>query len=80
MRADAFDRFVDAAMEDWGGPVAMQMWAPGIAEDEQARRWWAKLLRSGSSPAGAAALLGLYTKNETNIRPSALRDHGADAG
>jgi len=62
VRADVFDRFVDAAVEDWGGPVAMQMWAPGIAGDEQARRWWARLLRSGSSPAGAAALLRLYTE------------------
>ncbi len=65
--ADVFDRFVDLAVQDWGGPVALQMWAPGIAQDEQARRWWARLLRSGSSPAGAAALLRLYT--EIDVRP-----------
>jgi class 3 adenylate cyclase len=65
--ADVFDRFVDVAVQDWGGPVALKMWAPGIAQDEQARRWWARLLRSGSSPAGAAALLRLYT--EIDVRP-----------
>jgi class 3 adenylate cyclase len=65
--AAAFDKFVEVAVQDWGGPVALQMWAPGIAEDERARRWWARLLRSGSSPAGAAALLRLYT--EIDVRP-----------
>ena len=59
---EAFDRFVDMAVQDWGGPVALQLWAPGLAGDEQAERWWARLLRSGSSPAGASALLRLYTE------------------
>jgi class 3 adenylate cyclase len=59
---EAFDRFVDAAVQDWGGPVALGLWAPSLAADEEGRRWWAKLLRSGSSPAGAAALLRLYTE------------------
>jgi len=59
---EAFDVFVDMAVQDWGGPVALQLWAPGLAEDEQAERWWARLLRSGSGPAGAAALLRLYTE------------------
>lgn len=62
VRGEAFDAFVDTAVRDWGGPVALQLWAPTFAADEQARRWWAKLLRSGSSPAGAAALLRLYTE------------------
>lgn len=64
---EAFDVFVDMVVRDWGGPVALQLWAPGLAGDEQAERWWAKLLRSGSSPAGAAALLRLYT--EIDVRP-----------
>ncbi len=59
---EAFDAFVDAAVQDWGGPVALGLWAPGLAADDDARRWWAKLLRSGSSPSGAAALLRLYTE------------------
>ncbi len=59
---EAFDAFVEAAVRDWGGPVALQLWAPALAEDEDARRWWARLLRSGSSPSGAAALLRLYTE------------------
>ncbi len=59
---EAFEAFVEMAVRDWGGPVALQLWAPGLAEDEQSRRWWARLLRSGSSPAGAAALLRLYTE------------------
>ncbi len=59
---EAFEAFVEEAVHDWGGPVALQLWAPTLARDEQGRRWWAKMLRSGSSPAGAAALLRLYTE------------------
>jgi class 3 adenylate cyclase len=40
--------------------VALKMWAPDVAEDPEVRRWWAKLLRTGASPAGAAALIRLY--------------------
>ncbi|HXB14354.1 MAG TPA: adenylate/guanylate cyclase domain-containing protein [Solirubrobacteraceae bacterium] len=63
---EVFDAFVEGAVKDWGGPVALQLWAPGLAESEPARRWWARLLRSGSSPAGAAALLRLY--KEIDVR------------
>jgi class 3 adenylate cyclase len=63
---EAFDAFVDIAVQDWGGPVALQLWAPGLAGDEEAERWWTRLLRSGSGPAGAAGLLRLY--REIDVR------------
>jgi class 3 adenylate cyclase len=67
----AFEAFVEATLRDWGGPVALQLWAPSLAGDEQALRWWARLLRSGSSPAGAAALLRLYTEIDIrNVLPA----------
>jgi class 3 adenylate cyclase len=69
---EAFDAFVDAAVKDWGGPVALGLWAPSLAADEEGRRWWAKLLRSGSSPAGAAALLRLYTEIDVRDVLSAI--------
>jgi class 3 adenylate cyclase len=59
---EAFERFVDAARQDWGGPVALRLWAPTMADDPEARRWWAKLLRTGTSPAGVEALVRLYTE------------------
>jgi pimeloyl-ACP methyl ester carboxylesterase len=53
--------------EGWGGPVAAEFWAPSAAEDPEFRRWWARLLRQGTSPKGAADLIDLY--REIDVRP-----------
>jgi class 3 adenylate cyclase len=52
--------------EDWGGPVAIDLFAPTRAEDPAFRDWWARFLRAGSSPRGAVALLRLY--KEIDVR------------
>ena len=59
---EQFERFIDLVKRDWGGPVALNVWAPGLVGNAPAERWWAKLLRQGTSPSGAAALIRLYTK------------------
>jgi len=58
--AESFERFVAIARENWGGPVALKLWAPSMADDPEVQRWWAKLLRTGTSPGGAEALIRLY--------------------
>ena len=57
---EVFERFIATARQDWGGPVALALWAPDVARDPEVQRWWAKLLRTGTSPAGAEALIRLY--------------------
>ena len=57
---EAFERFIANVKKDWGGPVALKLWAPGLVGDKAAERWWARLLRQGTSPAGAEALIRLY--------------------
>src|SRR6185369_6518436 len=43
-----------ARMErDWGKPVGMEYWAPGAAQDEAFKHWWANYLRLGASPGAA---------------------------
>lgn len=63
-------RFLDELGEifrrQWGGPVAADRWAPSVAEDPAFSRWWARLLRQGTSPTGALALIDLY--REIDIR------------
>jgi class 3 adenylate cyclase len=59
---EAFEGFMEVALAEWGGPVLMRLWAPGLAGDPEVERWWSKLLRTGTSPAGAEALLRLYTR------------------
>jgi class 3 adenylate cyclase len=46
---------------EWGGPVAMDLWAPSRVGDAETERQWAHLLRTGTSPKSAAALIELYT-------------------
>jgi class 3 adenylate cyclase len=60
MPPESLERFLTVVREHWGGPVALKMWAPGVADDPAVQRWWAKLLRTGASPAGAEALIRLY--------------------
>jgi pimeloyl-ACP methyl ester carboxylesterase len=61
------DDFFEVMMEGWGGPVGMDFWAPSLEGDPEFERWWARLLRQGTSPAGALALLDLY--REIDMRP-----------
>jgi class 3 adenylate cyclase len=59
---EQFEAFIEMIKKDWGGPVALSLWAPSMSEDRAVQQWWAKLLRTGTSPAGAEALMRLYPK------------------
>ncbi|MGH2837987.1 MAG: adenylate/guanylate cyclase domain-containing protein, partial [Thermoleophilaceae bacterium] len=52
--------------EDWGGPVGVYLWAPSLADDQGFLQWWARFLRSGTSPRGATELIRLY--QEIDVR------------
>jgi len=63
-RLDLWARLV---REEWGGAVAVELWAPSATGDPEFERWWARLLRQGTSPAGAIELMNLY--KEIDVRP-----------
>ena len=50
---------------EWGGPVAIEMFAPSLAHDARFRDYWARLLRSASSPKAATSLMALYRQIDT---------------
>jgi class 3 adenylate cyclase len=56
----------DRLRREWGGPVALDIWAPSRVGDAETERQWAHLLRTGTSPSSAAALIELYT--EVDVR------------
>jgi class 3 adenylate cyclase len=66
--ARAFDRWAEMVRREWGGPVGIDLWAPSLVGDPGFERSWAHLLRHGTSPAGAIALLDLY--REIDARPA----------
>lgn len=64
---EALDRWGEVVRRDWGGPVALNVWAPSRVGDREFERWWGRLLRQGTSPSGAIALMDLY--REMDVRP-----------
>ncbi len=65
---ERYERWVEATAPSWGGPVGVELFAPSLAADEAFVAWWARLLRSGTSPRAAAALLGMYV--DIDVRPA----------
>lgn len=54
---DAFLSSLERIKQQWGGPWAIQNFAPSRAQTESFRNWWAKVLRSSTSPSEASAVL-----------------------
>ena len=63
---EALARWEETVKREWGSAVGTDLWAPSAAGDPEFERWWSRLLRSGTSPAGATALMDLY--REIDVR------------
>jgi class 3 adenylate cyclase/alpha-beta hydrolase superfamily lysophospholipase len=67
--AEQLRGFVERVVAEWGGPTALSLWfGAEAAADPALAEWWARLLRAGTSPGGARALLRLY--EELDARPA----------
>jgi pimeloyl-ACP methyl ester carboxylesterase len=69
----ALTRMGERMQREWGGPVGLDEWAPSARDDAELARWWARLLRQGTSPAGAVALLDLYREIDVRSVLPAIR-------
>jgi class 3 adenylate cyclase len=58
--------WVERMRRDWGGPVGLDERAPSMANDEQFREWWSRLLRMSASPSAVTALVTM--NGEIDIR------------
>jgi pimeloyl-ACP methyl ester carboxylesterase len=63
---EQLDAWEEIVRRDWGGPVGVDLWSPSAMGDKSFEDWWARLLRYGTSPAGAIALMDLY--RELDVR------------
>lgn len=52
-----FERGLERIRAEWGGPWALSNFAPSRVQNETFREWWAKVLRSSTSPSEASAVL-----------------------
>jgi pimeloyl-ACP methyl ester carboxylesterase len=57
---------IEAFAEHFGGPVAIDFFAPSRAGDKQFRSWWATFMRLGGSPGACTALY--RTNIEVDVR------------
>ncbi len=64
---DRFNASIEQIQKQWGGPWAIQNFAPSRAQDESFRAWWAKVLRATSSPSSIQATLSVV--RDIDIRP-----------
>ncbi len=48
--------WLETCEREWGGPIGLAQRGPTLVHDERVRRWWARYLRMGASPAAAVAL------------------------
>jgi pimeloyl-ACP methyl ester carboxylesterase len=58
---EQYEGFAEAVAEQWGGPIAVDLIAPGWASDPEFRDWWAASLRASMSPAAARAMVAMNT-------------------
>ncbi len=65
---EAFDRWLEQTAADWGGPAALAQFAPSAVGDQETLDWWARLLRSGTSPRAARSLMEMY--RDIDVRPA----------
>lgn len=70
--AAALDRWGGIIRSEWGGPVGMDLWAPSAIGEPSFEDWWARLLRYGTSPAGAIALMDLYRVLDVRVALPAI--------
>jgi len=66
LTAEQFERWLDALVAQWGRPADIDTFAPDHASDPLLQRWWARMLRLGSSPLCMRAVL--RTLAQTDVR------------
>jgi class 3 adenylate cyclase len=57
---EVFDRFAERVDEEWGGPVAADVFAPSACDDPLFLERWARFLRRGAAPRDVVNLLRMY--------------------
>jgi pimeloyl-ACP methyl ester carboxylesterase/class 3 adenylate cyclase len=61
------EQLLEDIESDWGSPLDIERRIPSLADNQRFRRWWAKFMRAGASPASAAALTRMNF--QIDVRP-----------
>ena len=61
-----WDGFVQRLEREWGGPVALDIFAPSVANDLNAQKAWGNYLRQAASPGAAVSIMRM--NGEIDVR------------
>jgi pimeloyl-ACP methyl ester carboxylesterase/class 3 adenylate cyclase len=64
---ERFEAFLAEIERDWGGPVGLEIRAPGKFGDPRFRETWARYIRTGASPGAVLALTRMNA--QIDVRP-----------
>jgi DNA-binding SARP family transcriptional activator/pimeloyl-ACP methyl ester carboxylesterase len=65
-----YEAWLRRLVAQWGGPSEIATFAPSLADERQARSWWAGLLRAASSPGAIRGVLeALRDTDVTGLLP-----------
>ena len=67
LTGEQWDRWKAMMVTSWGSSQSLAHFAPSMVDDEHFKKWWAKLLRLGSSPGAAMAHIEML--RQIDIRP-----------
>ena len=67
LTSEQYQRWADALVRGWGGPINLEHFAPTRARDERLRLWWAQTQRLASSPGAVKAILDGI--RDSDVRP-----------
>ena len=64
LTSEQFGKWTDLLIGNWGKPTSLQAFAPAHVEDPALNRWWARMLRLGSSPGCMRAVLRTFAATD----------------
>ncbi|HYP48909.1 MAG TPA: alpha/beta fold hydrolase [Thermoleophilaceae bacterium] len=62
--ADVLESWQAEILSDWGNALKLELFAPSLVDDVAFGAWWSRLLRTGTSPRGAAGLFKLHASTD----------------
>ena len=67
LRPGQYDAWLDAMMATWGGPPTLTYFAPSVKDDPGTQEWWAKVVRTATTPESMRAVLEAL--RDVDVRP-----------
>lgn len=72
MKSEVLQRWLDVLHAEWGAATSLEAFAPSVAHEPQMQQWWARMLRTGVSQNGMAAILRAFHQMDVRDRLATL--------